>query len=72
MTKQEWNNMSREDQIKVLDPVIELAVKKLIHGILSKNIVRHFINRGFPQGAAQNIVDIAIIRAEKFSHYKIK
>ena len=53
-----------------LNPVIEIASKMLLGGTLKKNVLRYFEHKGFPTNAAQNILDMAEIRSENFSHYK--
>lgn len=53
-----------------LNPVIDIASKMLLCGILKKNVLRYFENKGFSTNSAQNILDMGIVRAENLSHYK--
>ena len=55
-----------------LNPVIEIASQMLLVGTLIKNVVRYFENKGFPNGAAVNITEMAQIRASQFSNYSIR
>lgn len=72
MTTQEWINLGKEKQMEILNPLFEIAKEMLLNGVLRKNVIGHFTLRGLPLGAATNIVDVAVCRAEEFSHYKLK
>jgi hypothetical protein len=58
--------------LEELNPVIEVASQMLLAGTLKKNVKRHLINKGFPEGAAYNIVDMATIRANEFKKEAVK
>jgi len=58
--------------LEKLNPVIELTSKMLLAGTLKKNVTRHLVNKGFPEGAAKNITEMASIRAEEFTKGAIK
>lgn len=72
MTIEQFKNSTSEEKIGFLNPLIELALKMLQSGVLKKNIIRHFTNKGLPIEAASDLLEIASLRAEKFSHYKFK
>jgi len=56
--------------LEQLNPLIEIASKMILAGVLKKNAILHFTNKGFPFAAAENIVEMAAIRAENFLHNK--
>lgn len=58
--------------LEKLNPVIELESKMLLAGTLKKNVTRYLVNKGFTEGAAKNITEMASIRAEKFTQGAIK
>lgn len=72
MTTQEWKSLKKDQQLKILNPLIDIARDMILAGTLKKNVSRFFVNRGFPQLAADNLVELGELRAEKFTHYKIK
>lgn len=72
MTTQEWKSLKKDQQLKILNPLIDIARDMILAGTLKKNVSRFFVNRGFPQLASDNLVELGELRAEKFTHYKIK
>jgi hypothetical protein len=58
--------------LEKLNPVIEIASQMLLGGTLKKNVKRNLINKGFPEGAADNIIEMAVIRAENFTKGRLK
>lgn len=72
MTNQELKNASKEEALKFLNPVIEQASQMLLSGVLKKNVVRFFVNKGLPLKAAENFTDVAEVRAENYSNYKLR
>lgn len=72
MNTQEFKNSSKEEILVFLDPVIEQASQMLLAGVLKKNVVRLFTNKGLPLKAAENFADVAEVRADKYSNYKLR
>jgi hypothetical protein len=56
--------------IEILEPLIKYSFEMLQKGVLVKNCIKHYTNKGLSFDAAKNIVDIAICRYENFTHYK--
>ena len=58
--------------IEQLNPLIEYAYKMLEAGVLKKNAIKGFTNKGLSFEASENIVEIATCRFENFTHKAIK
>ena len=58
--------------IEQLNPLIEYAYKMLEAGVLKKNAIKGFTNKGLSFEASENIVEIAACRFENFTHKAIK
>lgn len=71
-TNQEIKEMSKEDLLEYVNPLIELASQMLLAGTLKKNVIRHFTNRGLSFEAAENIMECGENTAKNFSFYKFK
>jgi hypothetical protein len=72
MTNEEFKSATKNEQLKFLSPLIKIASDMLLAGVLKKNVVRFFLNKGVKQDAAENLVELAEIEAEELSHYKFK
>lgn len=70
MTNAEFKTATTEEQLNFLNPLIEIASQMLIAGVLKKNVVRHFTNKGLYIDAATNLMELAELKAEELSHYK--
>jgi hypothetical protein len=72
ITNQEIKEMSKEELLEYINPLIELASQMLLAGTLKKNVIRHFTNRGLSFEAAENIMELGENNALNFSFYKFK
>lgn len=61
-----------ENLLEKLNPVIEIATQMLLNGVLSKNVIKHFTNKNWSLGSANNICELAIFRSEQLTKNKIK
>ena len=59
-------NITSEELLSFISPLTELATKMIIAGVLKKNVIRHFTNKGLSFDVSENIADIAIFKAEEF------
>lgn len=64
--------MSKEELGVYLSPLTNLASEMILAGVLKKNVIKHFTNKGISFEASQNIVDCGYVIAENFMHNKIK
>lgn len=64
--------MTNAELLNFINPLTELAAKMIISGVLTKNVVRHFTNKGLPLETAQNIVELGVFKAEQFVKNKVK
>jgi len=60
------NTQSNTDLLNTLNPVIEIAKEMLLAGTLTKNVIRHFTNKGFAYDAAENIAALGNFEANNF------
>ena len=58
----------KKTAMKIMEPLFDYAYKMLIGGVLSKNVIQGFVNRGISVESATNIVEVAMVRAENFGH----
>lgn len=72
MNTTEFKSATREEQMEALAPLFDIASKMLLAGTLKKNVVRFFTNKGLPIETATNIMEVAEVKAEKFSKTKFK
>lgn len=72
MTTEQFKAATKEEQLAFLSPLIKIASDMLLAGTLKKNVVRFFLNKNVPQGAAENLAALAENEASQFSHYKLK
>ena len=61
-----------KELLNKLNPVIEYAKLSLLAGVLKKNVIKHFTNKGFSFDVAENIVELGSFRAEQLSKNKMK
>lgn len=54
----------------ILKPLVDLATEMILAGVLTKNVIKHFTNKGFPFAAAENITEVAIFQAEELMKQK--
>ena len=71
-TQEQINAMTKTELGLFLAPLTELASKMILAGVLKKNVVKHFINKGLSLDASENIVLAASIKAGKLMVYKAK
>lgn len=64
--------MSKEELGSHLSPLTNLASEMILAGVLKKNAIKHFTNKGISFEASQNIVDCGCVIAENFMHNKSK
>lgn len=64
--------MTKEELGTYLAPLTELASKMIQSGVLKKNVIRHFTNKGLSYAAAENLMEVGVFKAEKFMKYKAK
>lgn len=57
---------------EILKPLTTLATQMLTAGVLAKNVVRHFTNKGLSLEVATNLVEVGIFQAEELLKNKIK
>jgi hypothetical protein len=62
--------LSKEDLGAFLSPLTELASKMILAGTLKKNVIKHFTNKGLPFEVAENLTDVAVVKAENFMNQK--
>ena len=63
---------TNEKLLEKLNPVIEIATQMLLNGVLSKNVIKHFTNKGWSFESANNVCELAIFRTEQLTKNKIK
>ena len=56
---------------KALEQIITMVTDMIIAGVLKKNIIRHFNNKGFKGEMIDKIIRIGEIRAQELCAYKI-
>jgi len=67
--------MATQKQIELgifLAPLIDLACNMILAGVLNKNVIKHFTNKGLAFSAAENIVEVAAFKAEELLKNKAK
>ncbi len=64
--------MTKEELGTYLAPLTELASKMIQSGVLKKNVIRHFTNKGLSYAAAENLMEVGVFKAEKLMKYKAK
>jgi len=67
--------MATQRQIELgeqLRPLTNLASQMILAGVLKKNVIRHFTNKGLSFDASENIADVGIFIAEEFLKNKSK
>ena len=52
--------------LEELNPVIEIAKEMILAGVLPKNVVKHFTNKGWTFDSATNVMELGKFRAEEF------
>jgi hypothetical protein len=57
---------NNEELLLFIAPLTKLATQMILSGVLKKNAIRHFTNRGLSFDASENIVNIAIFQASEF------
>ena len=65
-------NLSKEELGTFLFPLTELASKMILAGVLKKNVIKHFLNKGLSFEVAENLTEVGIFKAEKYMNYKSK
>lgn len=63
MTTTELKN---QELLEKLNPVIDIAKEMILAGVLPKNVVRHFTNRGWTLDAATNVMELGKFSADEF------
>jgi hypothetical protein len=64
--------LSKEELGTFLAPLIDLSSKMILAGVLKKNVIKHFTNKGLSFEAAENITDCGVFKAEEFLKNKAK
>ena len=64
--------MTKQELGTYLAPLTELASKMIQSGVLKKNVIRHFTNKGLSYAAAENLMEVGVFKAEKLMKYKAK
>lgn len=64
--------MTKKELLTFLSPLTELAMQMIIAGTLTKNVVRHFTNKGLSLEVAENLTEIALFKAEQLLKNKAK
>jgi D-alanyl-lipoteichoic acid acyltransferase DltB (MBOAT superfamily) len=57
---------------KFLAPLTNLAAQMILAGVLKKNVIAHFTNKGLPFAAAENITEVGVFMAEEQMKNKSK
>lgn len=71
-TMKDLTKLSKSELGEFLAPLTDLAKDMILAGVLVKNVIRHFTNKGVPYATAENIVACGKIKAEMFMNYKSK
>ena len=67
--------MATQKQIELgifLAPLVDLACNMILAGVLAKNVIKHFTNKGIAFAAAENLVEVASFQAEELLKNKSK
>jgi len=65
-------NDDKASLMLMLNPLIEKLSTMIIAGTLIKTVKAHLSNNGITGKACDMLTEMAVIRAEKFVHYKAK
>jgi hypothetical protein len=68
----EINAMTKEELGTFLSPLTELASKMILAGVLKKNVIKHFTNKGLSFEAAENLTEIGVFKSEELLKNKAK
>ena len=72
MTTENFKSLTTEERLSFLNPLTDFASKMLLAGTLKKNVIKHFTNKGLSVEVANNLMELAEIKASQFSFYKFK
>lgn len=64
--------LPKEELGAFLSPLTNLSCQMILAGVLKKNVIKHFTNRGLPFEVAENIVEVGVFKAEELSKNKAK
>lgn len=64
--------LSKEELGTFLAPLTQLASQMIIDGVLRKNVVKHFTNKGLFIDAAENLTEVGCFKAEQLQNNKAK
>lgn len=64
--------LTKQELGAFLAPLTDLACKMILAGILKKNVIRHFTNKGLSFEAAENITEVGAFKAEELLRNKAK
>ena len=66
------SQLTKEELVKFLSPLTDSAAQMIIAGVLKKNVIKHFTNKGIDFLAAENIVEIGCFKANELQKNKAK
>lgn len=64
------NQLTKEELVNFLAPLTDSAAQMILSGVLKKNVIKHFTNKGLDFLAAENIVEIGCFKAEQLQKNK--
>ena len=64
MTTFTKEDLKKKEILKKISPIIDYIVDMIMAGVLKKNIIKHFTNKGFPFDTSLNLFEVAEVRAK--------
>ena len=66
------NTNDKQELLKFISPLTDLAAQMILSGTLKKNVIKHFTNKGLPFETAKNLMELGVLKAEQFQKNKAK